>query len=130
MTLSSTEEEYDALSACAQEVKFVSMLLEEMTEVQKSSVIYEDNQGVIFLVRNRQVCISTKHINICHRFLGYLVKDKDIGFQYIRGEDNPADIMIKNTLETDYFRHINSALCTSKKLVIVLIKYQSEKSEL
>ena len=38
--LSSTEVEYVAISACAQEINFVSMLLEEMTEVQKPSVIY------------------------------------------------------------------------------------------
>ena len=40
VTLSSTEAEYVALSACAQEVKFVSMLLGEMIEVQNPSVIY------------------------------------------------------------------------------------------
>ena len=33
MTLSSTEAEYVALTACAQEVKFISMFLGEMTEV-------------------------------------------------------------------------------------------------
>ena len=47
MTLSSTEAEYVVLSACAQQVKFVSMFLGEMTEVQKPSVIYEDNQSAI-----------------------------------------------------------------------------------
>ena len=42
-TLSSTEAEYMELSACAKEVKSVSMLLEEMTEVQNLSVMYKDN---------------------------------------------------------------------------------------
>ena len=40
VTLISTEAEYVALSTCAQEVKFVSMLLGEMTEVEKPSIIY------------------------------------------------------------------------------------------
>ena len=57
------------LSTRAQEVKFVNMLLEEITKVQKSSVIYKDNQGEIFLVNNRQVGMHTKHIDIRHNFL-------------------------------------------------------------
>ena len=57
-----------ALSQFAQEVKFVSMSLEEMTEVKKPSVIYEDNQGDIFLENNRQVGICTKHIDFVNVF--------------------------------------------------------------
>ena len=53
VALISTEADYTPLSACAQEVKFISMLLEEMTEMEKPSIIYEDNQGVIFLAKNR-----------------------------------------------------------------------------
>ena len=55
-----------------------------MTEVQKPSVIYEDNQGAIFLAENRQVGIPTKHIDICHHFLWYMAEEKDIYIQYIR----------------------------------------------
>ena len=40
MTLSSTEAEYVAFSACVQEAKFVSMLMGEMTEVQNPLFIY------------------------------------------------------------------------------------------
>ena len=77
-----------------------------MTEVQKPSVIYEDNQGVIFLAKNRQVDICTKDIYIRHHFLQDMVEDKDIDVQYIRNEDNPADIMTKNTSEADFVRHM------------------------
>ena len=35
-----------------------------------------------------------------------MVEDKDIDVQYIRSEDNPADIMTKNTSETDFTRHM------------------------
>ena len=73
MILISTESDYVALSACAQEVKFVSMLLGEMTKVEKPSVVYEDNQGAIFLSKNKQVGICTNHIDICHNFLWYMV---------------------------------------------------------
>ena len=93
------------LSACAQEVKFVSMFLGEITKVQKPSIIYEDNQGATFLANNRQVGICTKYIDIRHHFRREMVKKKDIDIQYIWSEDNPADIMTKNTPEADFARH-------------------------
>ena len=43
-----------ALSACSQEIKFVSMLLGEMTNVKNIYIIYEDNQGTILLANNWQ----------------------------------------------------------------------------
>ena len=46
-----------------------------MTEVQNTSVIYEDNQGAIFLSKNSKVGICTKHIDICHHFLWDVVED-------------------------------------------------------
>ena len=85
------------ISACAQEVNFECMLLEEMTEVQNTSVIYENNQGAIFL---------SKNIDICHYFLRNIVEDKDIDIWYICREDNPANIMTKNNLEADFERHM------------------------
>ena len=85
--LSITESEYVEFSECAQEVSFASMFLGEMTEVQKPSIIYEDIQGDMFLEKNRQVGIHTKHIDISHHFLWDIVEDKDIYIQYIRGED-------------------------------------------
>ena len=54
-----------------------------MTEVHKPSVIYEDNKGSILLVKNRQLGMCTKHIDIHHHFLRYMVEDKDIDIQYI-----------------------------------------------
>ena len=104
--LSITESEYVEFSECAQEVSFASMFLGEMTEVQKPSIIYEDIQGDMFLEKNRQVGIHTKHIDISHHFLWDIVEDKDIYIQYIRGEDNPEYIMTKNTSEADFIRYI------------------------
>ena len=67
----------------------------------KSSVIYEDNHSVIFLAKNSQVGICTKHIDICHNFLY-------IDIQYIQSEENPYGIMTKKTLEADLARRIRS----------------------
>ena len=83
------------------------MFLGEMTKVKNPSVIYEDNQGAIYLSKNRQVGIR-KNIEIRHYSIQGMVKYKDIDIQYIRNEDNPAEIMEKNTSEADFARHINS----------------------
>ena len=90
MTLSSTEAEYVAFSAYTQEVNFVITLLEEMTEVQKPSIIYEENQGAIFLVKNNRVGICTKHIDIHNNFLQDMVEDKDVDIHYICSEEKPC----------------------------------------
>ena len=88
-TLKITEAEFMALSEFSQEVKFVSMFLVEIST-------YKDNQGTIFLAKNRRVGICTKHIDICHHFLWNIVEDKDIDIKYIRSEDNPAYIRTNN----------------------------------
>ena len=37
-----------------------------------------------------------------------MVEEKDIDIQYIRSEDNPADIMTTNTSEAYFTRHMES----------------------
>ena len=74
IALSITEAKYISLSECAQEAKFVNMLLEERSEVQRLSIVYEDNLGSIFFENNRQVGMLTKNIDIRHHFLRYMVE--------------------------------------------------------
>ena len=57
-----------------------------MTQVQKPSVMCEDNQGYILPEKNRQVGIRTKYIDISHHFLRDMVEDKYIDRKYIRIE--------------------------------------------
>ena len=104
--LSSTEAEYVALSAFTQEVKFVSMLLGGMNKVERPYIIYDDNQGGIFLAKNSQVGIHTNHIDIRHHCLQGMVEEKYIDIQYIRSEENPDDGMTQNTSKAGSERHI------------------------
>ena len=94
------------ISACVPEVKFVSMLLGEITKVENPSVIYEDKQGAVFLAKNMQVGIRTKHIGIRHHFLWDMVEEKYMYIHYIQSKDTPADIMTNNTPESDFARHM------------------------
>ena len=94
------------LLECTQEVNFVNMLLEYMNEVQKPSVVYEDNQGSIFLANNRQVGMLTSHVYIRHHFLRDMVEDKDMDIKDITIKENPAGIMMKNCSEAYYVKHM------------------------
>ena len=86
---------------------FVNILLEEMTEVQKTEVLYKYNQGSLLLANNNKVGIRTKHIDICDNFLKGMLEDKDMDIKYIRSEENPAYIMTKNGSDTYYAKHAN-----------------------
>ena len=94
------------LSACAQTVEFISMLLEEMNEVQNPSVIYKDNQGAIILAKIRQFNIRNNHIYIRYHFLRDMAEDKDNDIKYTRSEEKSADIMTKNNYEADFVKYM------------------------
>ena len=81
------------------------MLLEEKFQVQKPEIVYEGNQGDIFLAKNRQVYMRTKHIDICDHFLRDMVIKKDMDINYIISEENPADIMKRNFSESDHAKN-------------------------
>jgi hypothetical protein len=104
--LSSTEAEYIAMSICAQEVKFVSMLLNEMSKEAKTpSIIREDNTGALFLVDNAQLGNRTKHIDTRYHFVRDMVKSEELQAVYVRSELNHADMCTKNLPRDKYEKH-------------------------
>ena len=60
---------------------------------------------MIFLAKSRQAGMHTNNIDVLHHFMRNMVKEKDIDFKYIRSEENPADIMTKNTYEVRFLKH-------------------------
>jgi hypothetical protein len=105
VSLSSTEAEYQALSECAQEAMFTQALLKEITGLQNTAIIYEDNLGAIYLVKNYQVSARTKHIDIRHHYVRDLRNEKKLDIRFKRSEDNSADIMTKNTQKELFEKH-------------------------
>jgi hypothetical protein len=97
VTLSSTEAEYHSLSECAQESMFTQNLIKELTGIEMTAIIYEDNLGAIYLTKNQQVSVRTKHIDVRHHFLRDLLQEKKLDVRFQRSEDNSADIFTKNT---------------------------------
>jgi hypothetical protein len=109
--LSSTEAEYIAMSMCAQEVKFVSMLLNEMSKETKTpSIIREDNTGALFLIENAQIGSRTKHIDTRYHFVRDMVRNEELQTVYVRSELNCADLCTKNLPRDKYENHAKNIL--------------------
>ena len=63
VTLSTAEAEYTALSSAAQEAVWLSQLLTDLNEApSKHIIIFEDNQGVIYLSKNSEFHRRTKYL--------------------------------------------------------------------
>jgi hypothetical protein len=99
VTLSVTEAEYQSMSKGLQEVRFSQMLIEEIGNVFYQAVIFEDNTGAIFLVKNQQVGARTKHIDVRHHFIREHHEKKNFAVKYVKSEKNESDILTKNTIE-------------------------------
>jgi hypothetical protein len=108
VSLSSSKAEYQALNECVQESVFTQNLVQELAGVNKPAIIYEDNLGTIFLVKNQQVSSRTKNIDIRHHFMRDLREKKDLDVRFKRSENNSADIMTKDTMRDVLEKHTKS----------------------
>ncbi len=65
ISVSSCEAEYISYGEECQEAMFMNQLLDELLKGETCAVVYSDNQGALFLVKNQQVSQQMKHIDIC-----------------------------------------------------------------
>ena len=101
---SSTEAEYVALSASAQEVIWLRRLVDSLGIRQDSPThIYEDNQSAIEISKNPKHHDRTKHIDVCHHFVRERVAMNEIAVLYCPTDEMTADIMTKG-LGTNLFK--------------------------
>jgi hypothetical protein len=97
VALSSTEAEYMALTAAAQEAIALRGLLSDFgLSATDPVLIYEDNKGAIAMSVNPINHAATKHIAIKHHFCREKVTQGDITLQYIATTDMLADAMTKS----------------------------------
>jgi hypothetical protein len=88
-----------------QEAVFTQNLVEEPTGQKKPAIIYEDNLGTIFLVKNQQVSSRTMHIDISYNFMRDLQDKKELDVRFKRSENNSSDIMTKYTTRDVHDKH-------------------------
>ena len=107
---SSTEAEYVALSAAAQEVIWLRRLVTSLgIRSDTPTKIYEDNQSAIDIAKNPKHHGRTKHIDVCHHFIRERVASNEIVVPYCETGDMTADIMTKG-LGTIKFRKFRDAM--------------------
>jgi hypothetical protein len=105
VSLISSEVEYQALSECVPEAVFTQNLVEELTGQKKPTIIYENNLGTIFLVKNQQVSSRTKHIDIRHHCMRDPHDKNEFDVIFKRSENNSAEIMTKKTMRDVHDQH-------------------------
>ncbi|KAI3635416.1 hypothetical protein MIR68_006550 [Amoeboaphelidium protococcarum] len=96
VALSSCESEYIALANSAKEAMWLRQLMKDIGYKQEeATVINEDNQGSIALVKGGSAHSRSKHIDVRHHFIRYCVQNGDLRIVYCPTEKMIADIMTK-----------------------------------
>jgi transposase InsO family protein len=96
VSLSSTEAEYVAIANAARELVWLRSLLAELSHKQKEpTVLHEDNQGAIALVKNPINHARTKHIDIAYHFIRDLYERKILFPIYCKTSEMAADALTK-----------------------------------
>ena len=103
VTLSSSEAEYVALSEAAKEIKFIYQLLQSIgIEIELPIVVRVDNVGAIFMSENTSTSGRTKHVDVRYRYVNEMILDGFLKIQFVKTEENVADIFTKNVSSETY----------------------------
>jgi hypothetical protein len=110
VALSSTEAEYMALTAAAQEAMCLRGLAKDFSiDVVTPALIYEDNKGAIAMSINPVLHQASKHIAIKHHFIREKIDHEDIHLEYISTSRMLADALTK-PLTFPTFERLRGAL--------------------
>ena len=93
--ISTTEEEYIALSGCCAQVLWMRSQLSDYGFVFNQIPMYCDNQSVIALCCNSVQHSRSKHIDIRHHFIKEQVERKIVEFYFVETKYQLADIFTK-----------------------------------
>lgn len=106
VSLSSTEAELNALcNAAWHEMWLVRLLKDIGCNIELPITFHEDNQSTIRIAEESKDFGRLKHVDVKLHFLRDLVKQKKIRWQYLRSEDQVADIMTKGLPAGAFRRH-------------------------
>ena len=96
VSLSSTEAEYIALAEASQEGIWIRRLLEDFEEkLQKKTVIYEDNQSCLKLIKQKCFNHRMKHIDTKFHFVKDLKEQQQMEYKYCPTAQMIADMLTK-----------------------------------
>jgi hypothetical protein len=111
VTLSSSEAEYVAISEVCAEIMFVKQVFEYLeVKISLPIQVMVDNIGAIFLTENQSVSQRTRHIDVRYHFVRNYVEDGVVQINFVRSEDNDADLFTKNLGTEKFKRHSSKIL--------------------
>ena len=117
VTLSSTEAEYYASSETAKELLFIYNLISTMEKNLILPIILNvDNTGAIYLANNYSTGPRTKHIDIRTHFVRELIMKGILKVEFIKSEENDADIFTKNVSEELFHKHSEKLIDKSPRI--------------
>ena len=113
VALSTAEAEYMALASATQEAiwlrQLLSFIYKETDILSKSTIIHEDNQSSICMVKNHQFHGRAKHIDIRYHFVREQTLLGSIELNYCKSNEMIADIFTKS-LSAGQFKYLRSLL--------------------
>lgn len=96
VALSTAEAEYIALACAGQEAVWIRQLLSDMRCTPTGpTMMFEDNQSTISMVKNPQYHGRTKHVDIKLHFIQELSKTNIVQLKYCCSGDMLADMLTK-----------------------------------
>lgn len=95
IALSTTEAEYVSTCEATKTAIWLRCLLQDFTGVEQPVPMLCDNQGAVKLVHNPEFHPKTKHIAVRYHFVRRAVEEKKISVNYVKSEDQLADIFTK-----------------------------------
>ena len=119
VTLSTTEAEFVAATACACQAIWLKKILEELQFKEDGpTLIYCENSSAIKLSKNHVLHGRSKHLDVKYHFLRDLTNDGVINLVYCRSEDQIADILTK-PLKFPAFQKLRELprVCSSKEFI-------------
>jgi len=105
VALSVTEAEYISASLACQEAIYLRNLLKDMGYEQKTTYLFQDNQGSIAMARNWMTTSRSKHIEIRYHFIRECIERKELTVEYLRTNDQLADIFTKAVKKATLDQH-------------------------
>ena len=107
VTLSTTKSEYVRLSHVSMEILFIRDILMFLgMEVELPIIVRVDNQGAVYLTKNRTLGQRTKHVDTRYHLVQEYIEDGILRIVYTKSKDNTTDIMMNSTSTVNFKEHL------------------------
>ena len=113
VALSTMEAELFAACEAAKEGLWIKKLYEFMTGEKVTRMILQvDNKATKDFIVNGKISSRSKHIEVRYHYLQDLVKRGEIQIEWIRGDNNDADLHTKGLPEGTHQKYVEKLMCT------------------